>query len=132
MNQLKMSLVLYLTCGPLFVAACGGSDNPVDPGHQVPAKPGNLVAMALSASVIGLAWTDLASNESGFRVERAPGGTTSFAEIGNVAAGVTSFQSGGLTASTSYSYRVRAFNAVGSSAYSNVASATTKSQASRP
>ena len=37
----------------------------------------------------------------------------------------TSYQNTGLIAATSYSYRVRAYDSTGNSAYSNTASATT-------
>ncbi|MFN8208217.1 MAG: fibronectin type III domain-containing protein [Bacteroidales bacterium] len=67
-------------------------------------------ALAASSTQINLSWTDNASNESGFKIERAPGGTTGFTQIATVGAGVTTFQIPGWLASTSYSYRVRAYN----------------------
>jgi hypothetical protein len=83
----------------------------------------------VSASAVDLAWTDNASNESGFTVERSPDGVTGWSVVSSsVAAGATSYRDSGLTASTSYSYRVKATNAAGGSAYSNVASVTTPAQ----
>lgn len=98
---------------------------------QPPAAPTGLTATAASSSQINLAWTDAANNETGFRIERATG-TGAFAEIATVGANVTSYQSGGLTASTAYSYRVRATNSAGNSAYSNTASATTSAAPTQP
>ena len=49
-----------------------------------------------------------------------------FAQIATVGSGVTSFADAGLTASTQYSYRVRATNLVGDSGYSNTATVTTQ------
>ena len=84
----------------------------------------------VSSSQINLTWTDNATNESGFRIERCTGtGCTSFAEITTVGVNATSYQNTGLLPATSYSYRVRAFNQAGTSAYSNTASATTQSVA---
>ena len=95
----------------------------VDPSNA----PTTLVAAAVSSSQIDLVWQDNAMNESGFRIERCNGtGCTSFAEIATVGANATSYQNTGLVASTSYSYRVRAYNPGGTSAYSNTASATTQ------
>ncbi|MBL7851202.1 MAG: fibronectin type III domain-containing protein [Cyclobacteriaceae bacterium] len=98
----------------------------------VPTAPANLTATAVSSSQINLAWTDNSSNEQGFKIERAPGGTTTFAEITTVGAGITSYSNTGLTASTSYSYRVRAYNTAGNSGYTNTATATTSSTTTIP
>lgn len=83
-----------------------------------PATPTNLAATAVSSTRIDLAWTDNSSNEDGFRIERSPDGVT-FTQIATVAANVTGYSNTGLTCSTFYQYRVRAYNAVGNSAYSN-------------
>jgi hypothetical protein len=99
-------------------------------GQTAPAAPTNLATVVVSSSQINLTWTDNATNESGFRIERCTGtGCTSFAEITTVGVNATSYQNTGLLPATSYSYRVRAFNQAGTSAYSNTASATTQSVA---
>lgn len=67
-----------------------------------------------------LEWDDNSADETGFRIERALG-TGSFAEIGRVSANVTSFRDDTVEAGKTYSYRVRAFNGAGNSAYSNTA-----------
>ena len=93
----------------------------------LPAAPNNLTASAVSVSQIDLAWTDNANNEDGFKIERCTGtGCTSFAQITTVASNVTSHSDTGLTAETTYCYRVRAYNLVGNSDYSNTACATTQ------
>ena len=92
----------------------------------LPAAPTNLVATAVSKSQINLTWTDNASNETGFSIERCKGATcTNFSQIATVGANVTSYANTRLTANTTYRYRVRAYNASGNSAYSNIAAATT-------
>ena len=97
--------------------------NSSTPG-QTPAAPTNLVATAISSSQIGLSWTDNANNETGFQIQRSTNGVN-FALIATVGANVTTYTNNGLTAGTTYYYRIRAFNSSGNSALSNVASATT-------
>jgi fibronectin type 3 domain-containing protein len=89
-----------------------------------PAPPTNLTATVLSKTQVNLAWSDNANDETNFLIERSTNGAT-FAQIASVASNITSFASTGLTANKKYYYRVRATNTVGSSAYSNVASART-------
>jgi hypothetical protein len=89
-----------------------------------PAAPSGLTATAVSSSQINLTWVDNATNETNYRVERATDGAT-FTTLVTLGANVTTYSSTGLTASTTYSYRVLASNSGGNSAYSNIASATT-------
>ncbi len=92
----------------------------------LPAAPSNLTATAISRSQINLSWADNASNEDGFKIERCKGATCSnFAQIATAGANVTMYANTGLSANTSYRYRVRAYNAAGNSAYSNIAGAKT-------
>ncbi len=87
--------------------------------------PGSLQAVAGKAQVT-LKWQDKSSAETGFSVERRPRGSGSFAVIGTVAAGVTSYTNSGLSKGSWYDYRVRASTAQGFTAYSNTASARVK------
>jgi hypothetical protein len=99
-------------------------------GATPPVAPSNLAATAISSSQINLSWTDNSSDEDGFRIERLSG--ANWVEIATVAANVTTWQNVGLTAGTTYTYRVRAYNAGGNSGYSTVASATTDPDGSIP
>ena len=90
-----------------------------------PPAPSGLSATAASSSEIDLSWTDNSSNEMGFKIERKTGSGGTYAEIATVSAGVISYSSTGLTASTAYYYRVMAYNSGGNSSYSSEASATT-------
>ncbi len=94
----------------------------------VPLPPDSLEAWAESSSQITIVWKDNSNNEDGFKIEILPGGGASWNEIATVGADITIFQSAGLSASTSYSFRVKAFNTGGNSGYSNVARATTPSE----
>ena len=97
--------------------------NSLDPGTP-PAAPTGLVANATSSSAINLDWLDNSTDEDSFEIERSPDGT-SFSGLNFVGADVTTYTDTNLDAETTYFYRVRAANASGVSAYSNVASATT-------
>lgn len=91
-----------------------------------PAAPTGLSASAASSSEIDLVWNDNSGNETGFKIERCTGaGCANFAEIATVGAGATSYRNSGLSASTAYSYIVRAFNSGGTSEAAGPASATT-------
>ena len=57
----------------------------------VTADPSALGATAVSASQVDLAWTDNSNNETGFDIDRSPGGTATWAVIGNVGPGLGVF-----------------------------------------
>ena len=97
---------------------------PPPPPPPPPSSPSGLTATAQGQTTIALAWNDNAGDETGYRVERQVSGGA-FSEIAQLAAGATTFSNTGLTAATTYGYRVRAINAGGFSGYSNTASATT-------
>jgi M6 family metalloprotease-like protein len=91
----------------------------------LPVAPSNLVASAASSNQINLSWSDNSIDESNFKVERSVDALT-WTSLATLAANTTSYSSIGLSASTTYYYRVLASNAAGSSAYSNTANATTQ------
>jgi len=92
-----------------------------------PTAPGGLTAAVASATQVNLTWTAATDNVgvAGYRVERCVGaGCTNFLEI--AAPTATTFGDTGLSAGTTYNYRVRASDAAGNlSGYSNLASAAT-------
>lgn len=86
-----------------------------------PNAPTNLIKLSQTATSATLKWTDNATNETGFRVERSVGNDSSFVEVSsNLGSNTTIFVSPNLVAGTTYYYRVRALNAIGFSDYSNV------------
>jgi fibronectin type 3 domain-containing protein len=96
------------------------------PTPSVPMSPSGLSGTATSDTQINLSWTDNANNEDGFQIERCSGvGCTNYSQIAQTGSNVKTFTNSGLTTSTTYRYRVRAYNGAGSSGYSNVADATT-------
>ncbi len=84
-----------------------------------PAAPSSLVGSALSASSIKIAWTDNASTETGFRVERAPSADGPWTQIYAAKTNSISYTDTALSSATVYFYRVAAYNGIGSSSYSN-------------
>jgi subtilisin len=90
-----------------------------------PFPPSNLAATGISTSQISLSWIDNSNYEYGFKIERWNGG--GYSQINTVGADVRTYTDYGLPHSTIFQYRVRAFNNVGDSPYSNESSATTSS-----
>jgi len=94
-------------------------------------RPTDLIATATSNTTITLNWSDNATNESGYKIERKKGEATSYSQIDTVGAGVTTYNDNNpaapLDTNSYYYYRVRAYNATdGNSYYSNEAHALTK------
>ncbi|MFH1023989.1 MAG: M6 family metalloprotease domain-containing protein [Planctomycetota bacterium] len=89
-----------------------------------PAPPSSLKATTVSDTGISLSWADNALDEDGFIIERGPDGS-SFMEAARVGPNVKTYADTGLTPSTIYHYRVRAWNAAGFSAWTAAANATT-------
>jgi hypothetical protein len=109
------------------VCAAGGYDalvtcwNAAAPSAP-PAGPSGLTAR-LSGVAIVLDWQDNATNETAYSVERSEytgTGWTGFVVLATLPADATNYADGAFT-QRSYNYRVRASNAAGSSAYSNIA-----------
>jgi hypothetical protein len=82
-----------------------------------PAAPTDLTATISTGGRIRLSWMDPADNETGFQVERRARGR--FARIATVPADTTTFEDLTAVRGQTYTYRVRAVNGVGVSAYSN-------------
>jgi titin len=86
--------------------------------------PGGLTATAITSQQVNLEWVDNSSGESGFHIERSTGGGA-YVVIGNAGANFRNFYDVTTSATTTYTYRIAAFDMFGSSAYSNFATVTT-------
>ena len=90
-----------------------------------PSSPSLLSAQAVSDQSVEVAWKDQSGDEAGFTVERQEAGDSTWESIGATQSDVTSYTDQGLSPSTKYAYRVKAFNGVGTSGPSNALDATT-------
>src|SRR4051794_37602279 len=93
----------------------------------VPPAPGNLAVsspLTKADSTLNLSWANNDTTQDGVAVERKTGSGT-YSEVARLGGTATSYSDAGLSAGTTYSYRVRAFNSVGNSDYSGEASGTT-------
>jgi len=92
----------------------------------LPTAPSGLSATNVLQSSLTLNWVDNSDNEDGFNVQMAS--VSDFSTVLNtftVGAGVTTLDVTGLTANTTYYFRVEAFNLGGSSGWSAPLSVTT-------
>jgi len=80
-----------------------------------PAAPTGFTATAVSPTQVALAWTDNATNETGYRVEQSTDNVY-FVQLCLPRAGVNNFTNGDLIPGTKNYFRVRALNATGLSA----------------
>ncbi len=97
-------------------AACMGTPPP--PGG--PLTPPSLTAGSVTANRATMNWTDTASDETGFTLERGSDGTTFTPLTAVLGPNTVTHSDEGLTADTVYQYRVKINRGTTSSAYSNV------------
>ncbi|MDA8017481.1 MAG: hypothetical protein MPN21_08535 [Thermoanaerobaculia bacterium] len=89
-----------------------------------PSAPTSLSASNAGLGLVNLSWNDTSDNESNFLVERRTGGQ-SFVQIISLGANTRSYQDANAPTGSSLTYRVRAINGAGGSAYSNLATVNT-------
>ncbi len=119
-------ILLGLSMAVFTVQGCK-KDAPTEAGNnQIPNPPSDLRAYGITMDRMQLSWTDNSSNEMGFRLERSAAGGTSFQLIASVGPNTVSHIDSGLKPSTTYNYRVSAFNDAGVSAPSNVLPVSTE------
>ena len=120
------------TCGFCHVDPDGGGALTPAGDFFNDASPTGLTPTAVSATQIDLTWTDNTTIEAGYRVLQGTAAAGPFTTVADLPAGSTSFSDTGLTASTTYFYRVVAFTVDDWVAYSSAASATTLEDAVTP
>ncbi len=130
-HRLKKVLFAGLVAAPpLYLAACD-PQRPLAPeiraaavGGSTLSAPSNPTAIAVSVSRIDLSWRDNSTNEEGFEVQRSTTGASgAFTWRASLAANTSAYGDTGLTASTQYCYKVRAYQTKGPKTYFSLFSA---------
>jgi Chitinase len=96
---------------------CDGGSTPEEPGDGVPGKPGTPSVTGVTDTSISLSWSASSGTVTGYRVYE---GSAVRATVTGTSATIS-----GLTACTSHTYTVRAYNAEGESAASDPVTVTT-------
>lgn len=110
--------------GVLMLFGCS-SNNAVDDSAVIPLAPSALEGTLNSNTQVTLNWTDNSTNETEFKIERKSG-TGNYTQIASVNADITTYVDNGLIASSTYTYRLLAYNSAGNSlSYSNQATIIT-------
>ncbi|MCY4122343.1 MAG: fibronectin type III domain-containing protein, partial [Acidobacteria bacterium] len=95
---------------------------------SLPEAPTNLTAEEASTDTIDLSWTAPSGTVTGYEVEWSADGETDWTAVDPEHSGTgTTYSHTGLSANTTYHYRVAAVNDAGTSSWSATASATTES-----
>lgn len=90
---------------------------------QPPSAPTNFAASMPVANQILLTWTDTATTETGFKIDRSTDGVT-FSPLTTVSANAVSYADTTVTPGVAYTYRIRSTNTVGDSVNVGPVSAT--------
>jgi endoglucanase len=127
-NNLNCCTLYYFTVKAVFggnMSAASAQVSARTSTPPAPAAPTGLNAVAASTTLINLGWVASATVGVAYTVYS---GTSSSSQTNVVASGITATSAAvsGLTPSTKYYFEVKATNQGGTSAASNVASATTK------
>ena len=105
--------------------------SPIATATTGPGAPSSLRAVALSSNRIQLRWVDHAVSESGYQIYNCLGSSCSpLTLVGIVDANTVVFEDTAVAAGVSYRYRVRAYNANGTSRYSTISTTLTPPAAS--
>ncbi len=115
----------------ILALACVSAPAAIVTASSGPAAPTSLTARATSSSAIALTWVDGDTTITGFSIERSLNSNNGFSEIARTG-NVRSYQDSGLARATTYYYRMRAMRNGDFSTRSNVAGATTMSDAIAP
>jgi len=89
------------------------------PASNVPDVPTNIVVTVASASSITVSWSSV-SGAAGYRVYRSTSASGTYSQVGSTTTSI-SYTNNGLSASTTYYYKVSAYNNAGESALSSYA-----------
>ncbi|MBL0334030.1 MAG: DNRLRE domain-containing protein [Chitinophagaceae bacterium] len=99
------------------------------PFNVAPNAPTALSATAANTFLVNLTWTDNASTETGFQIERSTTGIAgTYTLLTTTAANITAYADNSVTGNNQYCYRIRAINISGNSGYNGPQCATTPAE----
>jgi hypothetical protein len=90
---------------------------PFNFAFNTPSPPTNLSLTPISGTNMQLSWTDNATDETGFQIERSTTLTGTYTLLATVAANIATYNDLTTTAGSQYCYRVRAINGTGPSSF---------------
>ncbi|HOI24513.1 MAG TPA: stalk domain-containing protein [Caldisericia bacterium] len=91
---------------------------PPQEAYDAPLPPQDLNARVISEKEVELTWKDQSSNEDGFKLERRTP-SSDYEEIIQLPANTNSYLDQSVEAKQFYYYRIRSYNLIGESSYSN-------------
>jgi titin len=91
---------------------------PPQEAYDTPLPPQDLNGRVISEKEVELTWKDQSSNEDGFKLERRTP-SSQYEEIIQLPANTTSYLDQSVEPKQFYYYRIRAYNLIGESSYSN-------------
>ncbi len=91
----------------------------VTPAANIPAIPGTLSGGIIGYKEIALGWADNSNNETGFEIWRKTASESDFSRINTTTANLSSWNDLTVIPGVQYSYRIRAVNSDGASAFTN-------------
>jgi len=94
----------------------------VDITGNLPQAPSQPKVNIINANQYDLEWQDNANNESGFKIERSTDYEDGFIEIAQTSPNITNYIDSNLIPDRMYYYRVKSYNSVGDSDYSELTS----------
>ncbi|MCC6179372.1 MAG: peptidoglycan DD-metalloendopeptidase family protein [Chloroflexi bacterium] len=131
----QAQLTYEARAGTIYYVQVGGSNGAsgqlnvnLAASQLPPAPPESLSIVNPTSNSLTLRWLDASTNETGFRIQRAPASSDVWYEVATVQANSVQYVNTGLEAGTTYQYRALAYNTGGESAFSQVASGTTTFQ----
>jgi len=122
MKKFTITSFALMAITTLFIWLSGCTPDNNTNNNVLPNAPTSLNATLINPSQVNLSWTDNATNESGYKIERKTA-NGSYALLGTTGSNITNFEDLTITPTTEYTYRVYAYNETGNSLqYSNEAS----------
>jgi hypothetical protein len=123
---ITLAVVFYVSFGLFLLGACGGGGGGNGDGPQIPAAPTELLVNTTTLDSVTISWTDNATDETGFYVERGTAAVGPFTTVATLGQDEETYTQSTLISGRYYFYRVCAYNTDGDSPFSDVVLATTE------